>query len=241
MSFQVFSTVRRSAAACFGGPTASWMASMKPRIRPLLLFGPRPPGFRPLRAVAMSYTLRQDREWLQSVTAVYKPITHEGGNVFQIILLDYTVHNFLFFSARVCLIVWLQFDQIIFNSPLGIVQHVPQRSLCARLMPNRPVWEQVLFTTRGTTRVVTNKISPCWENVLVCLFSQGGSLCFTHRAQWWQPTLLWPALTPLSGWASLFWEHTSYCSLPLKPPRLMSILQKKPDQISLNCRPWGCV
>lgn len=97
MSFQVFSTVRRSAAACFGGPTASWMASMKPRIRPLLLFGPRPPGFRPLRAVAMSYTLWQDRGRLQSVTAVYKPITHEGGNVFQIILLHYTVHDFILF------------------------------------------------------------------------------------------------------------------------------------------------
>lgn len=58
MSFQVFSTVRRSAAACFGGPTASWMASMMPKILPLLRFGPRPPGFRPLRAVAISYTLR---------------------------------------------------------------------------------------------------------------------------------------------------------------------------------------
>lgn len=54
MSFQVFSTVLRSAAGCFGGPTASWMASMMPKIRPLLRFGPRPPGFRPFRAVAMS-------------------------------------------------------------------------------------------------------------------------------------------------------------------------------------------
>lgn len=61
MSFQVFSTVRRSAAACLGGPTASWMASIKPNIRPLLRFGPRPPGFRPLSAAAISYTLREDR------------------------------------------------------------------------------------------------------------------------------------------------------------------------------------
>lgn len=61
MSFQVFSTVLRSAAGCFGGPTASWMASMMPKMRPLLRFGPRPPpGFRPLRAVAMSYVL-EDR------------------------------------------------------------------------------------------------------------------------------------------------------------------------------------
>lgn len=60
MSFQVFSTVLRSAAGCFGGPTASWIASMRPKIRPLLRFGPRPPGFRPLRAVAMSYVL-EDR------------------------------------------------------------------------------------------------------------------------------------------------------------------------------------
>lgn len=63
MSFQVFSTVLRSAAGCFGGPTASWMASMMPRIRPLLRLGPRPPGVRPLRAAAMSYGVgRQDKE-----------------------------------------------------------------------------------------------------------------------------------------------------------------------------------
>lgn len=66
MSFQVFSTVRRSAAACLGGPTASWMASIKPNIRPLLRFGPRPPGFRPLSAAAMSYTLREDRNGMVS-------------------------------------------------------------------------------------------------------------------------------------------------------------------------------
>lgn len=62
MSFQVFSTVLRSAAGCFGGPTASWIASMMPKIRPLLRFGPRPPGFRPLRAVAMSSVLEDGRQ-----------------------------------------------------------------------------------------------------------------------------------------------------------------------------------
>lgn len=62
MSFQVFSTVLRSAAGCLGGPTASWIASMMPKIRPLLRFGPRPPGFRPLRAVAMSYVLEDGRQ-----------------------------------------------------------------------------------------------------------------------------------------------------------------------------------
>lgn len=47
MSFQVFSTVLRSAAACLGGPTASWIASIIPKIRPFRGFPPRPPGFLP--------------------------------------------------------------------------------------------------------------------------------------------------------------------------------------------------
>lgn len=58
ISFHVFSTVRRSAVACFGGPTASWIASMNPNIPPLRAFGARPPGFRPLSAVAISLTLK---------------------------------------------------------------------------------------------------------------------------------------------------------------------------------------
>lgn len=78
MSFQVFSTVLRSAAGCFGGPTASWMASMMPKMRPLLRFGPRPPGFRPLRAAAMSYVPGDRRQDAADYSQILK-VSIEGS------------------------------------------------------------------------------------------------------------------------------------------------------------------